>query len=98
MKWKFWEKELPKVEPEPKPEPEPKASFLLATCINPMGLVSVERLICCHSPLTYCTEIKVRSNDDPTKIGSWKHYVTYDQHESCIRKIQEDPTIKCIVV
>lgn len=96
MKWKFWEKEIPKVEPKPEPICEPRASFLLATNINPIGLVSIERVQAMNG--NYFTEIRVRSNDDPTKTGSWKHYVSYEQHEAGIRKIQDDPCIKCIVV
>ena len=85
MSWKFWEEEK-EVEKE---KVYPVGSFLFATGLNNLGVLSVERE-------KDHTEVVFRDGKGNYAHNSFHHYaITYEQHEDFIKKLSQE--IKCIV-
>lgn len=85
MKLKFWEIEKEIVKEKPK-----AGSFLFATEINDLMIMSIERK-------EDATELIFRAKDGTFNSHSYhRFHISIEQHEAFVEKLSKD--IKCIVV
>ena len=85
-KWKFWEDEPVKETPKPKPK---IGSFLFATEVNELAIVSIERY-------RNRTDVIFRDeNQVLSRKANCQYEITDKQHEDFVAKISQE--IECIV-
>lgn len=82
IKWKFWEPEIP-------PKAEPKGinidTFLFALDLNPLKIVSVERL-------NGVTQVIFRDKNNEVELGynrAVKYTITDKQHQNFVAALKE---------